>query len=187
MVGSRPRPLPWPVGACARPSRGRRGAPLPARCAAWGRRRAGWRSFAAPPWGGPPLPGPSGPPWLALAALRAALRGVGRPAAAAGSPLRAFPPGFGPRSSAPGGRWPAARACWAALRPPGWRSRAGAPWAIRPMVRWRGGSWRGAQAYKGNNDPVPAPPWWAKNPGVSHLTMGRRAGILSLQDQWRLR
>lgn len=119
VVGSRPRPLPWPVGACARPSRCRRGAPLPARFAAWGRRRAGWRSSAAPPWGGPPLPGPSGPPWLALAALRAALCGAGRPAAAAGSPLRAFPPGFGPRSSAPGGRWPAARACWAALRPPG--------------------------------------------------------------------
>lgn len=108
-------------------------APLPARCAAWGRRRAGRCRCAAAPWGGPPSPGPSGPPWVALAALRAALRGVGRPAAAAGSPLRAIPPGFGPRSSAPGGRWPAARACWAALRPPGWRSRAGAPWAIRPL------------------------------------------------------
>ena len=116
---------------------------------------------AAPPRPGvgPPNPGPSGPPCLALAALRAALCLVGRPAAAAGSPLRAIPPGCGPRSSAPGGRWPAARAPGPLRAPP-----AGAP---APVRRGPFGPWCGGVGAAGAGRRHTRRPDWQINPGES--------------------
>lgn len=79
VVGSRPRPLPWPVGACARPSRGRRGSPPPRPL-----RRLGAAAGRALPLrrcalGGSPQPRP----------LRAAL---GRPCCPPGGPAWGGPP-----------------------------------------------------------------------------------------------
>ena len=151
-------PGPWSVpapapclglSARALPRLGAAGAaPLPARCAAWGRRRAGRCSCAAAPWGGPPQPRP----------LRAALArpccppggpvSGGPPCGCCGLPLAGDPSGLRAPFLRAGGPLARCAGPWAAPRPPGWRSRAGAPWAIRPMVRWCGGGWRGAQAYK---------------------------------------